>query len=41
MRIPTGFPGEGMLHWETAGPLLVRELKPWFEGEQTTPSLSP
>ncbi|XP_046784232.1 uncharacterized protein LOC124417211 isoform X2 [Gallus gallus] len=26
-----GFPGEGMLHWETAGPLLVRELEPWFE----------
>ncbi|XP_015733907.1 uncharacterized protein LOC107321479 [Coturnix japonica] len=25
------FPGEGMLHWETAGPLLVRELEPWFE----------
>ncbi|XP_072207412.1 zona pellucida sperm-binding protein 3-like [Excalfactoria chinensis] len=25
------FPGEGMLHWETAGPLVVQELEPWFE----------
>ncbi|XP_021268800.1 zona pellucida sperm-binding protein 3-like [Numida meleagris] len=25
------FPGEGTLHWETAGPLLVREQEPWFE----------
>lgn len=30
-----------MLHWETAGPLLVQELEPWFEGEQTTLSFSP
>lgn len=37
---PAEFPGEGMLHRETVGPLLVQDLVPWYEGEQPTPNFS-
>lgn len=39
---PAGFPGEGTLHWEAVGPLLVQKEKvPWYEGERTTPNITP
>lgn len=39
---PAAFPGEGTLHQETVGPLLVQKEKvPWYEGEWTTPPTTP
>lgn len=38
---PAEFPGEGMLHQATVGPLLVQDPEPWYEGEQPTPNFSP
>lgn len=38
---PPAFLGEGTLHREMVGPLLVQKEKvPWYEGEQTPPTLS-